>query len=340
MNRSERQKLGVQKWIKNGCRGTLNWCTGTGKTRAGVIAIKSFLNYSPQSYPIKIIVPTEHLKNQWINILIHYKLFQYCSVEIINSAVNNKDEVTLLVLDEAHRYASDLFYKIFKQTNPKYVLGLSATFNRLDGKHELLNKFCPICDVITIKEAVENDWLSKYKEYKVFIDAPDIQKYREFNKEFLDSFAFFGNNWDLAMNCLTNAIKRNIYAKEMNCSRQEVDAQVFTWGRALKERKNFIMNHPKKIEITRLILRHRQDKKAITFSATIAQAEKIGIGYVIHSKKTKKKNRIALEEFSSMLTGCANTSKSLDEGVDIPGLNLAIILCNTSSDRQKTQRVG
>lgn len=30
MTRSERQELGVKKWVANGCKGTLMWCTGTG----------------------------------------------------------------------------------------------------------------------------------------------------------------------------------------------------------------------------------------------------------------------------------------------------------------------
>ena len=309
------------------------------KTRAALKAIKSFLAYKPGS-SVKIIVPTENLKNQWINELVKYKLLEYCSVEIINTAIKSLDKTTLLTMDEAHRYASEQFFQIFKQTKPDYVLGLSATFNRLDGKHELLNKYCPICDTITIKEAILNNWLSPYREYKVFIDVPDIQTYREINRVFLDTFAFFGNDFNLAMSCLTNAITRNKYAKSMGCSKEEVTAQVFTFNRALKARKDFIMNHPKKLEIARLILRHRTDKKAITFSATIAQAEKIGMGYTVHSKKTKSKNKITIEEFNKLKVGVLSSSKSLDEGTDIPGLNLGIILCNTSSSRQKTQRVG
>ncbi len=99
------------------------------------------------------------------------------------------------------------------------------------------------------------------------------------------------------------------------------------------------MDHPKKLEITKKILDKRPNSKAITFSATIKQAEKIGRGFVVHSGKTKKKNRLTIGEFSDLNSGVINTAKSLDEGVDIKGLNLAIILCNSSSSTQKTQRV-
>ena len=68
--------------------------------------------------------------------------------------------------------------------------------------------------------------------------------------------------------------------------------------------------------------------------------EKIGRGFTVHSGKTNKKNRLTVNEFSNLEYGVMNTAKSLDEGADLPGLNLAIILCNTSSGTQKTQRVG
>lgn len=131
-----------------------------------------------------------------------------------------------------------------------------------------------------------------------------------------------------------------MYGKKMGMTTADLDAVVFTWGRSLRARKAYVMDHPKKIEVTRKILLARQNKKAITFSATIKQAELIGSGYVIHSGKTKKKNRITMEEFARMPNGVIHTAKSLDEGSDVPGLNLAIILCNTSSQTQKTQRVG
>ena len=241
---------------------------------------------------------------------------------------------------EAHRIPADSFFEVFKTRDPTVVLGLSATFNRLDGRHELLAKYCPICDIITIKEATENKWLSPYKEYKVVLVVDDIYKYDEYNRQFYDSFSFFEFNFETAMKCLTNIIFRRTYGKKMGVSASEMDAIVFTWSRSLRGRKSFVMDHPKKLEITRKILQARPMSKAITFSATIKQAEKIGGGLVVHSGKTKKKNRITVEEFSRMSTGVIHTAKSLDEGVDIKGLNLAIILCNTSSQTQKTQRVG
>lgn len=45
---------------------------------------------------------------------------------------------------------------MFHVVKYRYVLGLTATFERLDGKHELLTPFIPVCDVITLKDALAN----------------------------------------------------------------------------------------------------------------------------------------------------------------------------------------
>lgn len=288
LSRDERQSLGVQKWVNAKCRGTWCWSTGVGKTIGAIKAIKLFLTKN-KNKKIVIIVPTESLKVQWIQVLSKHGLYYETTVEIINSAIKINDKVDFIILDEAHRYAADSFYQIFKQRNPTIVLGLSATFERLDGKHELLARFCPVCDTISVTEAIENKWLAPYKEYKVSLEVSDINDYFKYNQQFYDSFAFFNNDFNLAMNCLTNIVKRRAYAKYMKISPGEMDSIIFTWHRALKNRKKFVMEHPKKIEITQKILEARKGTKAITFSATIKQAEKIGNGYVVHSGKTKKR---------------------------------------------------
>jgi superfamily II DNA or RNA helicase len=77
-------------------------------------------------------------------------------VEIINTVLNNTYEVDLLVLDESHRYASSESINLFQLVRYRYVLGLTATFERLDGRHELLTPYIPICDVITLQDALKN----------------------------------------------------------------------------------------------------------------------------------------------------------------------------------------
>lgn len=364
MNRTERQTLGINKWVNSGLKGTCLYPTGFGKTRTALAAIKRFLAKNP-SRKVLVVVPTDYLKEQWILQVVDEKLFNNVDVKIINTVVKNNYNIDLLVLDEIHQYAAETFYEVFEKVKYKIILGLTGTIDRLDGKQTLLTDKCPIIDQLTMEEAIKNKWLAPYTEYKVLVEVNDIDVYKKHNEDFMKYFAKFNFDFDLAMQCVSgvkvgNRIIKKAhqvqydYAKKIctispysstynDAVRQifgEIKASAFAWNRALRARKEFVMNHPKKIEITKKILEARKDKKAITFSATIKAAEEIGIGYVLHSGKTKKKRGIVKDEFDKLDTGVLNTSKALDVGADVPGLNLGIILCNTSSSIQKRQRLN
>lgn len=361
LDRTERQEQGIEKWINNRCRGTLCWATGTGKTRAGILAVTKFFNKNPNK-KVVVVVPTDVLQKQWIKLLADAGFIFNIEVLIINTAASRPFICDFLIIDEVHRAAADLFSKVFQMANAKMILGLTATFDRLDGKHQLIAKYCPVVDTITVKQATDNGWLSEYKEYKVFIDVDDIHVYNEYNQEFLNHFSFFNFDFDLAMKCITGIKKNNrivesaesvrkryaIYLLGGNLSDstlikntiKEVSAHAFAWQRALKARKDFVMNHPKKIEITKLILDYRQNSKAILFTSSIKQSDSFKNIYTVHSGKTKKKNQLSLEEFSNLETGVIASSKMLTEGLDVKGLNLAIILHNTSSATERIQKIG
>ena len=109
----------------------------------------------------------------------------------------------------------------------------------------------------------------------------------------------------------------------------------------LQSRKAFINNHPKKIEIARKIMAARQDKKIITFSNNIKMAEAIENGKNVYSGKiSKKKGRVLIEEFNAQEVGVMHTIKKADEGLDIRGLSVAIILGTDSSETKARQRRG
>lgn len=49
--------------------------------------------------------------------------------------------------------ASTLFSTVYEKVKYKLVLALTATLERLDGKEEIIKKYAPVCDIITIDEA-------------------------------------------------------------------------------------------------------------------------------------------------------------------------------------------
>lgn len=350
ISRTERQEQGVQKWVDNKLKGCLNWATGVGKTRGGLIAINRFIKKNPTKNVI-VVTPSEPIQKQWVKEIADWNLTSNCSVKTMKDTSIHTYACTLLVIDEIHKIAAPKLLNILKNVKYTLILGLTATFERLDGKDKIIEKYCPIVDVITIEEAIRNNWLSDYREYEVLIEPDDIAVYNEINKSFHEYFSFFNYNFTLAMSCVKDWKARVAYARELlpNVKKdseewkkvnKKIIVHAMGFNRTLQQRKKYIYEHPRKIELANLILESRPDKKCITFSALVPIAEKIKYGSVYSGKDSKKKGRITLEEFIRQDGGVLNTVMKLNEGFNCPDISVAVILGLNSSPTVKTQRIG
>ena len=350
LTRTDRQKEALRCWIQNKCKGAIVATTGFGKTRIALMGA-ILLNKKFNPLRILVVVPTETLQKQWYQQLDAEGLSLQSDVVIINTLIKHEYECDLLILDEAHRYASTLNIQVFQKVKYRFILALSATMERLDGKHELLAQYCPVVDRVTDVEAIANGWVAESVEYKIMLDVDDIDTYKEMTREFNEHFEFFGHNFDLAMSMLgPDGFKRRSSFRDQMCKdnpkldRTEafrtVTYHATALARVLQARKKFINSHPKKLELTREIIKYRPKAKIITFSATTDIAEQIGIGKVYTGKESKKKNRTTIEEFAKVESGVLNTVKKCDEGLDCPGINVAIILGYDSSPTRYKQRKG
>lgn len=351
MTRDERQEIARVKWIKSKCKGTIVQPTGCGKTTTALKCLKSVLNKYP-NLRILVVVPTDNLKNQWRTQLDAWGMEFAADVQVINTVIKHTWNVDILCLDEEHRYASNTFQQVFKQVKYKYILGLTATFERLDGKHELIQKYCPVIDEVTLIEAKINHWIADYKEYMVILETDDIDIYKEYNKSFITSFEVFNFDWNLASSMAgpTGYIAQNKYRdkicpngsyEDKKKALQNIKYHAANFMRMVQKRKAYINNHPKKIEIARQIIEARSNSKIITFSNNIKMAESIGMGGQVYTgKDSKKKARANLEEFNEVKTGLIHSVSKLNEGADIKGLNVGIILGLDSSEIKAVQRRG
>ena len=82
----------------------------------------------------------------------------------------------------------------------------------------------------------------------------------------------------------------------------------------MQQRKSFINNHPKKIEIAKKIIEARSNKKIITFSNNVKMAEAIGLGQVYTGRVSKKRGADIIENFNAAKTGVLNTCAKANEG--------------------------
>ena len=351
MTRTERQQEVIKHWIAAKGKGTFEGATGIGKTRVGLMTIKALLKKYPQ-LRILVVVPTIALKNQWQQNIDDWGFSFNVEIQVINTVINHNWTCDFLIIDEVHRVNSDDFSQVFQKVKYKLILGLTATFERLDGKHVIMQKYCPIIDQVTFAEALANGWVSDYKEYVVLIDVDDIQTYKEINKEWITHYEFFNYDFNLAMSMVKPAVgfrnklryRDTIYSGDDDRIKKDILKEInyhsIRFMQLIQQRKSFINNHPKKLEIARKIINARPNKKIITFSNNIKMAESIKIGEVYSGKTSKKRSATIIEDFNNSKDGVLNTIKRADEGLDIKGLSVAIILGTDSSETKARQRRG
>lgn len=348
LTRDERQEEAIRNWIKSKGKGTIVAATAFGKTRTAVKIIQKLRTKYP-NISVLVVVPTELLKNQWSSELDIWGLGFNTEVRVMMGTSKMSLNCDLLIIDEAHRINSEQLSNILENTKFKLILGLTATFERLDGRHEILAKYAPVCDTITIQDALLNGWISKYKDYVVLLDVPDIDTYREYNKEFVQHFEYFQFDWNLALSMIgpKGFINRAKYRDEI-CKDQSKSKEVYkqityhatAFMRSLQNRKKFIHNHPEKIRVAEEIIAARPNSKIITFSANVKMAESFSSGFVYTGKDSKKKNRATLEEFSQWASGCLHTCKLAEEGLNLPDLSVGIMLGVNSSKTKQIQTLG
>lgn len=323
--------------------------TGFGKTRVALKIIKWLQSLHPE-ITIIVVVPTTGLQEQWVEELDKFGCSrEYVEVYVINSVIKNTHTCNLLILDECHRYASADFKKVFDMVTYNMILCLTATFERLDGKEKLIAKYAPVVDKVSIQECLANKWVSNYKEYVVVIEPNDLDEYDKLTAEFMTHFEFFDYDFGTAMSMVgKNGWKnRYNYAKEIcqNSAQlkdtfKTVTIHAMGLMRAMQARKKYISSHPEKLRVAEEIIAHRPNSKIITFCATVAMAEQIQEGYVYTGKDSKKGNRVTLNEFSKMKSGVLNTVKKANEGINLPDLDVGIMLGVDSSKIKHAQTRG
>ena len=351
VDRTTRQKECRRKWVENKCIGTIVGATGFGKTRVGLDCIEMIVNKYP-TFRVLVVVPTDALQKQWKEQLDKRGLGLNTDVLVINTAIKANRVYNILVIDEIHRCGAEEFSKVFSKVNFKYILGLTATFERLDGKETLIAKHCPVIDTITLEDALVNGWVAPYVEYEVLLNVDNIDEWNAMNKEFTEHYEFFNFDWDLikAMTGPTGWKNRQAYRDKIcppdasaNTRKQiltNITYHAMGFMRVMQSRKKFINEHPKKVEVARKIIEARKDKKIITFSKKVAIAEQIGYGDVYTGKISKKRGSDILEHFKVSTVGVLNSCEKVNEGLDVPGLSVAIILGLDSAKLKAVQRVG
>jgi len=337
------QEEAVEAWLKAGKRGIIVLPTGTGKT---MIAIKIIAQVNE---PTLVVVPTLELLEQWrlelskaLNVNVGIvgggsRELSFVTVSTYSSAYLHAEEMgdkfKLLVFDEAHHLPSESFRQIALMSAAPYRLGLTATLEREDGKHvDLLDL---VGDVVYRKSVYEmkSEHLADFELVRVYVELTDDER-REFEKLYSMYKDFLERrNWKLRS---LQDFKKLIMISGLS---REARRALIAW----RDARLLILNSVSKLDILRDLLKKHQGDRILIFTElneTVRRISRMLLIPEITYKTGPKERATVMELFRKGVYRAVVTSRVLEEGVDVPDANVAIVLSGTASRRSFIQRLG
>jgi superfamily II DNA or RNA helicase len=339
----EYQRDALDAWRDAGERGVLELPTGSGKT---VIALKAT---EALSTPTLVVVPTVDLLDQWERELgTEFDVdlgrlgggeqrVEPITVSTYDSAYLRADELgdrfELVIFDEVHHLGGEGFRDIGRLLAAPARLGLTATFERPDGAHEVVEELVgPVVHRLSAEDlAGEHLAAFDIKRIEVSLTPEERERYEEYQGTFTDYLARSG------IQMRSGSDYREIVKRSGNDPRAR-EALL-----AKQRAREVMMNAEGKVEeLAGILDRHRGDR-VIVFTAytdlVYRLSERFLIPAITHETSAGERRRI-LERFRDGRYSRIVAANVLDEGVDVPDANVAVVLSGSGSEREFTQRLG
>jgi superfamily II DNA or RNA helicase len=337
------QVEGLEAWWNAGGRGVVVLPTGTGKTHLANMAIER------AGRPTLIVTPTIDLMNQWYDELTlsfgvevgllggGYYDIQPLTVTTYDSAYLNMDRLGnrfgFIVFDECHHLPGPTYGLAATCAIAPFRLGLTATPERADNAHTHLDQL--IGPVVYRREITQlrGDYLAEYRSMILYVNLsdPDRVRYelaREVYRGFVQSSGI-------------NMSQPNAWGQFIFLAHRSPEGREAF--RAYREQRELSLAAPAKLNLlARLLERHNGDRVLI-FTHDNATVYKIARQFLVpvitHQTKTKERREILLR-FNAGTYPIVATSRVLNEGVNVPEANVAIVLSGSGSVREHVQRLG
>lgn len=334
----------IQAWKDKKYRGVIELPTGSGKSYLGQMAIEMTKRST------LVVVPTIDLLHQWYSLLSScfgndlvgiigggYYEVNLLTVTTYQSAVNTMDRLGnqwgLLIFDECHHLPGEMYSHAAEMAIAPFRLAFTATLERQDGRHEILEDLIgPVVYQKGIK-ALAGEYLSEYevKKTTVFLSKEEKARYGEAlaeRNQFLDAqhLSLSGlDGWRLFV---------------IKSARSQEGRRAML---AHHEARKIAMGTESKLRALEAILKEHAADRVLIFTQDNETAYTISQEFLIpcitHQTDVKER-KIILEAFSQGKYRFLVTSKALNEGVDVPEANVAVVLSGSGSVREHVQRLG
>jgi superfamily II DNA or RNA helicase len=340
------QRDALRNWLASDGRGVVVLPTGAGKTVVAFMAL--------EQVPVRtlVVVPTIELLHQWRDGLVAKAGAPPAAVGVVGGGERRPQDITvmtydsaamprrdlstygLLIVDEVHHLPAPTYRAIARKTAAPWRLGLSATPERTDGGHAALAELIgPEVYRRLPAELARSGHIANYREKRIFVNLSPEERYR-----YDALMAEF--KWYIATR-RSQLMQGNFF--EQMIRRSAVDPAARRALQAHHQARLIALNAEGKLDQVETLLGQHHDAKAIVFCEYTAMVQslsrRLGLPAITYRTDPDERRQI-LERFRGGRYSKLVTGRVLNEGVDVPDANVAIVVSGSAATREYIQRLG
>lgn len=375
------QRKAIQNWENNNFKGIYDMATGTGKTLTALASAEYLYRKKHRRLGIIVIVPYQHLVTQWeedivrfgldpiegfsaskqknwrnrlqdtINLFNFKRKDTFCFIttnatfctEFVRNVINDLENDILIIADEAHNLGA-ANTQSYLPDNIKYRLALSATIDRhrdSNGTNVLYNYFGKKCITYSLKDAIDNNMLTKYYYYPVVVtlSESELDDYRTITSQIVKSLK--EKNGKMVQTDRTKALliqrSRIVAVAEDKIRKLKMKIEPY-------KDKNHILVYCGTGKLNEDDYSEEINRTEISQIELVCKVLGNDLGMRVGrftSNESAAEREIIKEKFSEgdMLQTLV-AIKCLDEGVNIPSIATAFILASSTNPKEYVQRRG
>ncbi len=349
----------AEAWIQNGCRGSVIFSTGTGKTEiAFECARRAAMASGKDHFMVLYLVPRIVLIEQNVKRLRSYavpeehigvyygerKDVREITISTYQSAINDFQLIKnsdMVVLDEVHLASEsaveyDRIFDVIVEDPRKAILGLTATINEKDPKYHTILTVAPPVKKYMIKDAVSDGRLAQPVVLPVEVDFT-LEERKTYDEA-------SGSIKEISRKLQTYDPARMTKILMRGGARASLAK---TWFAHVRKRRELLSSTRQKLAKTVELVRMHPGERIMIFSETIDSIQQLkgllgesGIeARTIHNAVKARERKEILETWGRDYFPLLSVH-TLEIGYDVPVVGIAIIIASTSNMNQVAQRIG
>jgi superfamily II DNA or RNA helicase len=238
----------------------------------------------------------------------------------------------LIVFDECHHLPGEIRRDAARMSAARYRLGLTATYERADGRHHDIDQLIgPVAYQLSIPD-VKGRSVAEYEVVRipVYLEPSEQRRYDELAALITTFMADRrkvepGFTWDKA------------------CAATQSDVAARRAFKAFMEKRSIEDRAQEKLRVLEDLFRLHVGEPVLVFAGSNAMARDVSLRFLVPCLLSHCGKRERLDALRGLEDGtypALVANRVLDEGVDLPDVKVAIVIGGMASSRQAQQRLG